>query len=103
MPALIRTTLKLMRRPRRLSASFKWVRSYFLLLARRSLKAGINTNRIVDDRDGLLPEDTQFTLFQFVGQRRLVDRFQQTRPESSMHAKGCIDDLARLSISSRQD
>src|SRR5579864_7485074 len=59
------------------------------------IEAGINTNRIVDDWDGLLPKDTQFTLFQFVGQSCLVDRFQQTRPESSMHAKGCIDDLAR--------
>ena len=58
------------------------------------IEAGINTNGLIDHRNSLLAKDTQSSLFQFIRQSCLVNRFQQTWTQSGMHAKRCIDDVA---------
>jgi hypothetical protein len=71
----------------------------------------VDPNRSVDHRDCLLADRPKSTLSQFIGEYRMINRFQQSWSQGGVDAKGGIHDLfgdgvlchGGLSIVSRQD
>src|ERR1051326_1328392 len=103
MPSFIRAILKLMSRPKRLSASRRCVNSCFLwtgAMASTELnlddhlvfhnqvcpESHLNPGASIDDGNRLLPDRAQSSLLQLVRQYRFAGGFQQARPEAPMHA-----------------
>jgi len=56
-------------------------------------ESGIDADVFINDRYLLLAHDAKTAAAQFVGEDRIVDGFQQARPEGCMDAKGCVDNL----------
>jgi hypothetical protein len=55
-------------------------------------ESGIDAD-VINDRDRLLAYHAKTPAAQFAGEDRIVDGFQQARPERRMDAKGCVDNL----------
>ncbi len=49
---------------------------------------------IIRYRDGLLPHDRESTLFQFMGEDRLIHGFEEPRPKGDMDLERRINNLA---------
>jgi hypothetical protein len=57
-------------------------------------ESGIDANVFINNRDGLLANHIKAPLSQFVGQDRIVDGFEQARPQSGIYMEGSVNDLS---------
>jgi hypothetical protein len=53
-------------------------------------ESGVDADVVIYNRNRLLPHDVEASAAQFIGQHRIVNGFQQTRPESGMYAESGV-------------
>ena len=58
-------------------------------------ETAIELHAFIDERHGFLSLDSHACLPQFVGETGFIGRFEQARPEFTMHSDGSRDDIVR--------